>query len=74
MPHNDTVGSLKNFSSFGYFVFDHLAADAAGLTCGQVAIVALLKVYANLVGGFHLELLKSLLSLLVKNYLVVLIP
>ena len=37
-------------------MFDHLAADGTGLAGGQVAVVALLEVDADLAGGFHLEL------------------
>ena len=36
-------------------VLDHAAAHAAGLTAGKIAVVALLKVYADLVGDLHLE-------------------
>ena len=68
MPPYDAIRTLKNFSSFGYTCFDHLATDAACLTSGQIAVVALLKVYANLIGSFHLELLKGLLSLLVCHF------
>ena len=41
---------------------DHLAADAAGLLGGQVAVVAFLQVDAHFTGGLHLELLHSLLG------------
>ena len=37
-------------------LLDHLAANGTGLTAGQIAIVALLQVDANLLGGLHLEL------------------
>ena len=35
-------------SSFGTHFLDHLAADGAGLAGGQVAVVAVLQVDANL--------------------------
>ena len=41
-------------------MFDHLAANGTGLTAGQIAIVALLQVDANLLGGLHLELVQGL--------------
>ena len=41
-------------------LLDHLAADGAGLAGGEVAVVALLKVHAHLVGGLHLELVHGL--------------
>ena len=44
-------------------LFDHLAADRAGLAGGQIAVVALLEVDADLAGGFHLELVHSGLGL-----------
>lgn len=44
-------------------MFDHLAADRAGLAGGQIAVVALLEVDADLAGGFHLELVHSGLGL-----------
>ena len=40
-------------------LLDHLATDRTGLSGGQVAIVALLQVNANLVGSFHFEFLHS---------------
>ena len=64
----DAVGTLENFRSFRHTCFDHLAADATCLTSGQVAVVALLKVYANLACCLLLELLKRLLSLLVCHF------
>lgn len=36
-------------------LFDHLSADRTGLTGGQVAVVALLEVYANFVSSLHLK-------------------
>jgi len=42
-------------------LLDHLAADGTGLLGGQVAVVALLQIDANLTGGLHLELVESFL-------------
>ena len=36
-------------------LLDHLAADAAGLLGGQVAVITLLEVHADLVGSLHLK-------------------
>ena len=44
-------------------LLDHLAADGAGFAGGQVAIVALLKIYTDFLGSLHFELLHSLLCL-----------
>ena len=48
MPHSSPVFTGIVRSSYGTHLLDHLAADAAGLTGGQVAVVALLQVDANL--------------------------
>ena len=40
-------------------MFDHLAANGTGLTAGQIAIVALLQVDANLLGGSILNLFRA---------------
>ena len=47
---------------------DHLATDGASLAGGEVTVVALVEVYANLVCCLLLELLKSLLCLLVSHF------
>ena len=64
----DAVGTLENFRSFRYTCFDHLATDGASLAGGEVTVVALVEVYANLVCCLLLELLKSLLCLLVSHF------
>ena len=46
----DPTFSGKNFASLGYPVLDHLAADGAGFAAGQVAVVAVLQIDADLVG------------------------
>ena len=35
-------------SSYGYHLLDHLAANGAGLPGGQVAVVAVLQIHADL--------------------------
>ena len=37
-------------------MLDHLAADGAGLAGGHGAVVALLEIDADFIGGLHLEL------------------
>ena len=54
-----TICALKFRCSYGTVFLDHLAADGAGFTGGQVAVVALLQVYADFAGGFHLEIIHS---------------
>ena len=44
-------------------LFDHLAADGAGLTGGQVTVITVLQVDANFLGSLHLELVHGLTSL-----------
>ena len=62
VPHFDLMADRSAVctgivrSSFGTHFLNHLAADRAGLAGGQIAVVALLEVDANLAGGFHLEL------------------
>ena len=48
MPHSSPVFAGIFRSSYGIHLLDHLAADRAGLTAGQVAIVAFLQVDADL--------------------------
>ena len=55
--------SDKKFSPFGRPVLDHLAADGAGFTGGQVTVVAIGQVNTDLGSGLHLELVHSLASL-----------
>lgn len=49
-------GALVGLDHF----LDHLAADGAGFAGGEVAVVAVLQVDANLRGCFHLELIHGL--------------
>lgn len=44
-------------------MFDHLAADAAGLAAGELAVVAVLEVHADRIRGLHLELVHRGLGL-----------
>ena len=48
MPLHDPVISCKSRGSYGAHVLDHLAADGAGFAGGQVAVVAVLEVDADL--------------------------
>ena len=48
MPFHDPVISRKSRGSYGTLVLDHLAADGAGFAGGQVAVVAVLQVDADL--------------------------
>ena len=44
-------------------LLDHLAADGAGFAGGQVAVVAIGQVDANLLGSLHLEAVHGLAGL-----------
>ena len=57
------VRSMECKGSYGTILFDHLAADGASLTGGQVAVVAVGQVDANLLSCLHLELVHCLTSL-----------
>ena len=48
MPHRRPALSIKLRTSYGTHLLDHLAADGAGLAGGQVAVVAVLEVDADL--------------------------
>ena len=48
MPFHDPVISCKSRGSYGAHVLDHLAADGAGFAGGQVAVIAVLQVDADL--------------------------
>lgn len=48
VPHSGAVCPPKAHGSYGTHLLDHLAADGTGLAGGQVAVVALLEVDANL--------------------------
>ena len=50
---------VYHYCSYWTYMFNHLAADRASLAGGQIAVVALLEVDADLAGGFHLELVHS---------------
>ena len=59
MLYRCTGGTTESYWSYGTNLLYHLAADGAGLTGGQVAVVAFLQVDANLSGSLHLELVHS---------------
>ena len=63
MPNRNTVLPLISRSSHGTHLLDHLAANGAGFTGGQVAVVALLQVNAHLLGSLHFELVHRFTSL-----------
>ena len=46
---------------------DHLAADGAGLTGGDIAVLALLEADADGIGGFLLHLVQCVLGFLVRH-------
>ena len=48
MPQCCSVSPFETHSSYGAIVLDHLAADGTGLARGEIAVVALLEVDANL--------------------------
>ena len=48
MPHSSPVLTDIVRSSYGYHLLDHLAADGAGFAGGQVTVVAVGQVHANL--------------------------
>ena len=48
MPHSSPVFTGIVRSSYGTHLLDHLAAHRAGLTAGQVTVVAFLQVDADL--------------------------
>ena len=63
MPLRSAVLPDKFRSSHGAHVLDHLAADGTGFPRGQVAVVTVGQIYADLGSGLHFELVHSLTSL-----------
>ena len=63
MPLHDPVISCKSRGSYGAHVLDHLAADGAGLAGGQIAVIAVFQVDADLGCSFHFELVHGLTGL-----------
>ena len=63
MPCQNPIISDIIYGSCGQYFLDHLAADAACLAGGQVAVVAFLQVDANLGSRLHLELVHGLAGL-----------
>ena len=48
VPHCGSIFPDESRGSYGAHVLDHLTADGAGFAGGEVAVVAVLKVDANL--------------------------
>jgi len=48
MPHSSPVLTHVVRSSYGTHLLDHLAADGAGFAGGQVTVVTVGQVHANL--------------------------
>jgi len=48
MPQCCSVSPFETRSSYGTHLLDHLAAHGAGLAAGQVTVVAVLQVHADL--------------------------
>ena len=57
MPDPRPTLPYKLRASYGAHFLHHLTADRAGLAAGQFAVVAILEVYADLSGRFHLKLI-----------------
>ena len=63
IPKSSPASSFVLRDSFGTYVLDHLAADTACLTGGQVAVVAVGQVDADFLGCLHLETVHGLTGL-----------
>ena len=63
MTQDNPVDSVEFCSSYGTYLLDHLAADGAGLTGGQVTVVAVGQVDTDFGCGLHLELVHGFTSL-----------
>ena len=63
MSRRVTILPLEIRSSYGAHLLDHLAADGAGLPGGQVAVVAVGQIDADLGSCLHLELVHCLAGL-----------
>ena len=59
----DAVCSVECKGSYGTAFFDHLAADGAGFTAGQVTVVTVGQVDAHFGSSLHLEAVHSLAGL-----------
>ncbi len=67
MPSLFDVCAGKRHLSFGTYLLNHLTAYGTGFARSQVAVVALLEVYANLVGSLHLKSFEGLSALICSN-------
>ena len=63
MSYGHPTISLKLHTSYGPHLLDHLAADGAGFAGGQVTVVTVGQVHANLAGSLHLKLVHRFPSL-----------
>ena len=59
MPLGDAIMASEVHRSYGTVVLDHLAADGASLTGGQVTVVTVSQVYANFLSSLHLKTVHS---------------
>ena len=57
------VMTFKSHSSYGVHIVYHLAIDRAGLTRGEITVITVLQVYANLACSLHLKLIQGSLCL-----------
>ena len=48
VTHGNTIMPIISHYSYGTFFLDHLAADGAGFAGGQVTVVTVGQVHANL--------------------------
>ena len=63
MSHIGSAFPVESCRLYGPNLLDHLAADGAGLSGGEVAIIAVGQVDADFGSGLHLELVHSLTGL-----------
>ena len=55
----NAVCSMECKELYGTILFDHLAADGAGFTRGQVTVVTVGQIHANFLSSLHLEAVHS---------------
>ena len=71
MARGRAAAAGETHSSYGTHLLDHLAADGAGLAAGEVAVIALLQVDADLTGRLHLEAIHGLAGVRVHEVVAV---
>ena len=59
----NAVCSMECKELYGTILLDHLAADGAGLTGGQVTVITIGQIDTDFLCSLHLELVHSLASL-----------